>query len=128
MADKFEINGSWGTTPQTGSLLASGKASVLASIREVVTLALKEGPADYLLDADPAVPIDFGGVTNAHVVMIFSDQKIKVRYTSAEGSTQSLPGEVHMLISKTVPFTAIDIQRVVGQETRCSVFIGQKPT
>jgi len=126
MADKFQLIGSWGTTPQTSSLLASGLPSILAPISESVSLSQKN-PDDYTLTVDGAVPIAFGGVTNAHVVVIFCDRKIKVRLTSADGATQSVPVDgMLLLISETVPFTAIDMTRVAAQETRVKTFLGQK--
>lgn len=127
MADKFQIVGSWGTSPQTGSLLASGRASELAPINEAVMLSVKNGQDDYILDVDTPVPVSFGGVTDANVVVIFSDRKIRVRLTSADGALQSIPVDgTLMLICETVPFTAIDLTRVLAQETRVTVFIGQK--
>ena len=126
MADKFTVGGQWGTTPQTGSLLASGAPAISAPISETVILSQKNFD-DYVLTVDSVVAVQFGGVTNAHVVEISCDRKIKVRFTSADGATQSIPVDGHLsLISKSVPFTAIDLQRVAGQETRVKVFIGQK--
>lgn len=127
MADKFQIVGSWGTTPQTGSLLASGRASELAPINESVVLSKKKGQDDYVLEVDTAVAVDFGGLDEAHVVSIFSDRKIRVRLTSADGATQAVPVDGMLkIISRTVPFTAIDLTRVAAQETRVSVFLGEK--
>lgn len=128
MSDKFMISGSWETTPQSGSLLASGAPSLLAPIKETLTLSQKNYD-DYTLDADAVQAVAFGGVENANVVQISCDRKIKVRLTSADGATQTIPVDGHLsLISRTVPFTAIDLQRVAGQETRVKVFIGQKTT
>ncbi len=111
----------------TGSLLASGRASELAPINESVVLAKKNGQDNYILTVDTPVPVAFGGVTNAHVVTIFSDRKITVRLTSADGATQSVPcDDMLIIVSKTTPFTAIDLTRVAAQETRVEVFIGEK--
>lgn len=108
-------------------MLNSGAASELAAINETVMLALKNGQDDYLLDVDTPVPVAFGGVTNANVVVIFADRKVRVRLTSADGALQSVPVDgMVILISKTVPFTAIDLTRVLAQETRAKVFVGQK--
>jgi hypothetical protein len=108
-------------------LLASGAASELAPINVTVELALKNGQDDYLLMVDTPVAVAFGGVTDANVITIFSDRKIRVRLTSADGSIQSIPVDgTLLLVSKTVPFTAIDLTRVLAQETRVKVFIGQK--
>lgn len=126
MADKFTSTGSWGTSPQTGSLLSSGAPSMSAPVNVSVMLSQKNFD-DYVLVADAVVPVAFGGVTNAHVIEIESDRKIKVRLTSADGAAQVIAVDGRLeLISKTVPYTAIDLQRVAGQETRVKVFIGQK--
>lgn len=126
MADKFQIVGSWGTTPQTGSLLGSGAPSILAPINESVVVAQKNFD-DYLLDVDTPVPVQFGGVANAHVVILFADRKVRARLTSADGAVQSIPfNRTLMIISEDVPFTAIDLTRVPAQETRVKVFVGQK--
>lgn len=126
MSDKFSLVGQWGTSPQSGSLLASGAPSILAAINESLTLEQKNFD-DYLLAADAVQAVAFGGVTNAHVAVIFSDRKIRVRFTSADGTEQSIPCDgVQIIISETVPFTAIDLMRVAGQETRVKVFVGQK--
>lgn len=127
MADKFQIVGSWGTTPQTGSLLGSGRASELAPINESVVLSKKNGQDNYILTVDTPVAVAFGGCSNAHVVTIFSDRKVTVRLTSADGVLQSVPCDgLMILISKSTPFTAIDLTRVLAQETRVEVFIGEK--
>lgn len=127
MSDLFKIVGSWGTTPQSGSLLNSGAASELAPVNEAVLLSLKNGQNDYTLIVDTPVDVEFGGVAEANVVVIFCNRKIRVRLTSADGSLQSIPvDDMLMLISRTVPFTAIDMTRVLAQETQVKVFVGQK--
>lgn len=126
MADLFKLSGQWGTSPQTGSLLASGAASLLAPINESVILAQKNFD-DYRLLVDTPIAVAFGGVTNAHVVVVFTDRKIRVRLTSADGAAQAVPVDGYLtIISDAVPFTAIDLTRVAAQETRVKVFIGEK--
>lgn len=127
MSDKFSSQGQWTVVPQTGSLLASGATSLTTPVKEDVTLALYNGPDVYKLVADAVQAVAFGGVANANVVEITSDRKIKVRLTSADGALQiiAVDGKLE-LISRTAPYTAIDLQRVAGQETTVRVFIGQK--
>lgn len=126
MADKYQLIGSWGTSPSSGSLLASGAPAFAAPINESMILVQKDYQ-DFDLVADTVVTVSFDGVVNANVINIFTDRKIKIRLTSADGALQSLPvdGSI-LLISKTVPYTALDLQRVAGQETRVKVFLGQK--
>lgn len=126
MADLFKLAGTWQACPQTGALTASGAPSFTAPINEAVSLKSKNYD-DYLLTADSVQAVAFGGVANAHVVMIFSNQKIKARLTSADGATQVIPVDGFLaLISESVPFTALDLQRVAGQETTVKVFLGEK--
>lgn len=126
MADKYQHTGSWGTTPQTGALLSNGAPAMTAPINETVTLAQKNFD-DYDLVVDTPVAVAFGGCATAAVVNIFSDRKVLVRLTSADGVQQSVPCDGSLMItSRSVPFTAVDLTRVAGQETRAKVFLGQK--
>ena len=100
--------------------------SFLTPINEGVELAQKHYD-DYKLTVDSAVGVGFGGVTSAHVVVLFSDRKVRARLTSADGSAQAVPVDgFFSVICATVPYTAIDLTRVAGQETRVQVFVGEK--
>lgn len=126
MSDKYTLAGTWGTTPSSGPLLASGAPAFSAPISESLVLIEKQY-VEFDLTADAVQTVPFGGVVNANVVEIFCDRKVKARLTSADGALQVIPVDgVQIIISKTVPFTALDLQRVAGQETRVKVFLGQK--
>lgn len=126
MSDKYTLIGTWSTTPSSGALLTSGKPAFTAPINEVVVLALKDAQ-DFDLTVDAPVNVSFDGVTAANVVNISTNRKVRVRLTCADGTQQaiSVDGDLK-LISKSVPYTAIDLTRVIGQETLVSVFLGQK--
>lgn len=124
--DLFSIQGQWSTSPQTGGLLASGAAALLTPILEQMSLDEKQ-VATYDLVGDSPQSIAFGGVTNANVVIIAATRKVRARLTSADGSQQSIPIDgLAILISRSVPFTALDLTRVPATDTDVAVFLGQK--
>jgi len=125
--DLFKIQGQWSTSPQDGGLLMSGAAPIGPTpINESVTLDEKDLNS-IKLSGDGAVAVPFGSVANAHVVVIQSDRKVMVRLTSADGATQAIPVDGYLqLISRSVPFTAIDLTRVPATLTNVSVFLGEK--
>lgn len=126
MADKFTLVGSWGTTPQTGPLLNSGAASLSATINESLQLSQKNSD-DYDLVTDTPVPVSLGGVTLINVLVVFSNRPITIMLTSAVGTNQSVPCDGWLLLeSRTTPITAVDLVRSPAQETKVSVFFGQK--
>jgi hypothetical protein len=125
--DLFKITGQWGTAPQDGGLLRSGAAPIGPTpISETVTLDQKN-LVSYTLNADAVQAVAFGGVVNCHVLVVESDRKVKVRVTSADGAVQSIPCDGFLqIISKSVPFTAIDLTRQPAVLTNVSVFLGEK--
>lgn len=125
MADVFRLNGSYTTQPTTGN--PSGDPEVESSIDERVGLTNKTIGL-YNLTADSPVTVNFGGLTNAHVVVVKTvGGKARVRLTSADGSQQSVPVDSFFsLISLAVPVTAIDLTRVAGVSTLVRIFLGER--
>ena len=128
MADLFKLTGSYSTQPAVGAPSASPQV-VSTGINESITLAQKSLD-DYVLTADAAQVVDFGGLlpVGAHLVIIkvASGGKVKVRITTTDGATQSIPVDsVLHLISLSVPVTAIDLTRIPGTPTEVTVFLGQ---
>lgn len=125
MADAFKLAGSFEATPLTNPL--SFAQAITAAISESVTLSARQS-TDMTLSSDSAAPVAFGGVTNANVVILKSTGgKVKARITSADGAVQAVPFDTYwILMSDTVPITAIDLTRVAGVETTVRVFIAQK--
>ena len=78
--------------------------------------------------SDAFQSVDFGGLTNAHVLVVKSPgEQVTLRLTSAAGSQQLVPVEEFLaVVSLTSPFTAIDIQRVSGVSTAVKIFLGEK--
>jgi hypothetical protein len=124
MADVFNLGGNYTTQPASGA--PSADPSFIAPIDETMTLVHKH--FDTIdLGSDLATPVDFGGVTNCHVAIIKTvGGKVMVRVTSADGTTQSIPvDQFFVVMSNTVPITAIDLTRVPGQVTTVKVFLGE---
>lgn len=126
MADTFKLAGRWQSVPRVAGYLASGCPTFNTPLNEEVLLNLKQF-TDVVLGDDAAEAVPFGEVTSAHVVVMKATRKVTARLTSAEGATQIVPVDTTLLlISESVPFTAIDLQRVVGQSTSVKVFLGEK--
>ena len=126
MSDDFRLEGFWRSEPKVAALVSSGCPTLQTPLLEQVLLAKKQF-TDVALDADPVEAVPFGDVTSAHVVMIKTTKKVTVRLTSSEGALQIVPVDsILQLISESVPYTAIDLQRVAGQATSVKVFLGEK--
>lgn len=126
MSDNFALQGFWRAEPATVGTVASGCPSLNAPIYETLLLAQKQY-TDITLGADSAEAVAFGDVTSAHVVIMKASGKVTARLTSSEGTTQIVPFDSFLiLLSETVPYTAVDLQRVAGQSTTVKVFLGEK--
>ena len=113
-----------------GLPLGSGCPTITIPFDEEVVLAEKHY-VEPNLTVDTPVVVGFGGVTNAHVVVIAPDngKKVTARLTSADGTEQAIPvDDTFILITRTVPVTAIDLTRVAGTATKVKVFLGEKTT
>lgn len=124
MADIFRLNGNYSTCP-AGS--PDGQPSLDAPIDELMTLIRKQ-LSDYELTGDAPVDVDFGGLANAHVVIVKSvGGKVRVRLTSADGSQQAISVDSFAVImSQSVPYTAIDLTRPPAVGITVTVFLGER--
>lgn len=126
MSDTFIFQGSARLDPALSLPLSSGCPSVRVPFDETIEVENPHTTQVNLL-ADAAEPVDFGPVTNAHIVILTSDKKFRARLTSAEGVDQAIPIDgVFVLISETVPITAIDLTRLPATDTKVKVFLGEK--
>jgi len=124
MADQFSFVGSYGTKPLSGSL--SFAPLIDTPINESINLDAKHLD-EVDLTADAPVSVNFGGVTNANIVILKATGKCRARITSADGASQAIPFDTYLiLMSESVPVTAIDITRVAGVETLVKIFLGEK--
>lgn len=125
MVDAFKLLGSYEAAPLAAPL--SFAPTVIAQINEARSVKAKQ-VSDVSLDADAPVSVDFGGVANAHVVILKSTLgKVRARLTSADGSQQAVPFDTYfILMSESVPVTALDLTRVAGTPTVVRVFLAEK--
>jgi fructose-specific phosphotransferase system IIC component len=124
MADQFVLSGSYTVTPLS---LTSLDPSLATTIEEPLALKSKQ-LSDMTLSVDTPIAVPFGTVVNAHVVILKAlGGKVKARITSADGATQAIPFDtVLILMSQTVPITAIDLTRVAATATTVKVLLGEK--
>lgn len=125
MADSFELIGSYKTEPLGGD--TSFEPVLTAAFNEALQLTKKRSDC-VSLSADPAEAVSFGGVTNAHVVIlkVLSGASVQARLTSTHGATQSIPVNTALvLLSTTNPITAIDLIRSAGTASVVQVFLGE---
>jgi len=125
MADIFQLSGSYVVNPAVGA--PSGLGGIETPLSECVVLDQKV-LRDYVLTSDAPVDVDFGNVPSAHVLIVKSvGGKVRVRITTADGATQAVPVDsLLILLSLSVPFTAVDLMRVVGTRTIVQVFLGER--
>jgi len=125
MADSFKLLGSYEWNP-LGNPLSFAPVGI-AQISEGKTLKVKQ-VADVELLVDTPVAVPFGGVVNAHIVILkATGGKVRARCTSADGALQAVPFDTYwILMSESVPLTAIDLTRVAGTVTTVRVFLGEK--
>lgn len=125
ISDNFALSGSYSTTPNIGN--PSGQPNLTSPIEEDQVLIEKQFNS-IELDVDSAVSVPFGGVTGATVLIVKCvGGKIRVRITSSDGSSQAIPCDSFIAITtdSTYPITAVDLTRLPGVVTTCSVFLGQ---
>jgi hypothetical protein len=124
MSDTFKLQGEYSAGPYSGG--ESGLIALSSLIDESMTLANK-AVGYYDLTSDSVQTVSFGGLASASVIVIkATGGKVKARLTSADGTTQAIPIDGFMvLMSRSVPYTALDLTRVAGTETLINVFLGQ---
>ena len=126
MAYQFVLSGGYTTTPLSG--VPSFDPNIDAPIDEPVQLVRKA--VDTIeLDVDTAIPINFGGLTDANVVILkaVGGGSVKGRFTSADGTQQAIPFDTFfILMSMTNPITAIDLTRTPATPTTVLVFLGEE--
>ena len=124
MADQFILSGSYTVAPLSATSL---DPSLATTIDEPLALKSKQF-SDMTLSVDTPVTVPFGTVVNAHIVILKAlGGKVKARITSADGATQAIPFDTFLiLMSQTVPITAIDLTRVLATATTVKVFLGEK--
>jgi hypothetical protein len=127
VAYTLAISGSIDVSPTTGN--PSGVPTISTPLSESI-VAKVEQVSEVNLLADAVAVLPFGGVTNAHFILLRgTGGKFKARLTSADGATQIVPvDQLFVLFCESVPVTAIDIQRVTGIPVVVSYHLAEKNT
>ena len=125
MAYQFALTGGYTTTPLDG--VPSLAPNVDAPLDESMVVT-KKTEYDVDLTVDTPVAVQFGGVTNANIVVLKTvGGKVKVRLTSADGTQQSVPVDsTFIMLSQSVPITAIDLTRVPATPTQVRIYLGER--
>ena len=125
MTDTFKLSGDYTTEPATGVVSAVPQLS--AQLSETVSL-VRKSVQRISLTVDTAVTVDLCGLTQFEVLVVKTiGGKVRVRLTSADGSSQAVPVDTLLaVISSSVPYTALDLTRVAGTTTTVEVFMGEK--
>lgn len=123
MSETFRQEGSATITPQMGAVPGASKTD--ADLSETVALT-RSLETTYRLSSDSPQTVALGAITNVNVLLLRATGKVRVRITSADGSTQSIPCDPRIsIISLSVPITAIDLTRVTGVRTDVAVLLGE---
>jgi hypothetical protein len=125
LADVFALTGAWTLTPASG--YPSLDPSVSTAINESVQLTAKQ-VGDLALTSDSPIDVDFGGVTNANVVVLKAvGGPCTLTVTWANGTSQTVPFDSAFIdISLTNPITAMTITRQPATLTYVRVMLGQQ--
>jgi len=126
MGDSFSLQGSYTVAPLSPP--SSADFDVLAQIDEKLTLDGKQaGSLDLTVDTPVVVP--FGGVANAHVVILKTTvgTKVKATITTSDGAAQVIPFEsLLILLNFTTPVTAISLTRSPAVLSTVKVLLAEK--
>lgn len=113
---QFNLKGAYTIQPLLGGD-TSFAPSVETPICETAQVVARHVD-DFDLTSDSPFALSFGGVTNAHIVILKTSGHVKVTVTSADGTSQVIPCDGFLqLQSKTVPITAISLTRDAATET-----------
>jgi len=125
MADRYTLSGSYGFDPLDGVL--SFAPVDTAPIDESLVCKNKQ-IASLDLSVDTPVAVAFGGLANAHIVLLKAiGGPVVARLTSAAGSVQSVPFDTYLiLMSLGSPITAIDLTRTPATPTSVRVVLAEK--
>lgn len=124
MAEKLQLIGLLESAPYA----ATGQgAKFTANFDERMTLDHSLATS-FELTADTAVSIPFGELDEVNVVYVRTvGGKVRLRVTSADGTSQALPVDPYcVILSASVGITALDVTRVAATPTIVTILIGKK--
>jgi hypothetical protein len=125
MAERLHIVADAQVTSTSGT--ASGVAAIDVPLDETVPILYKTTSV-YELLVDTPVPVAFGGVTNAHVVVLKAvGGKVKATCSTADGAAQVVPVDSILFWEPglNAPVTSMTLTRLPGTDTFVHVFLAQ---
>lgn len=124
MADSFKLLGSYDVNPLTAPL--SFAQVQTAPINETLTIKASMW-TEMTLTLDAPYTVNFGGVANAHIVILKSTNgKVLATLTTSAGAAQVVPFDTYwILMSESAPVTALTLTRVAGTETTVRIFLAE---
>lgn len=127
MSQTVKIHGELSAGPDSCSG-SSGSPALLVQLDEAISVKGVPNTSEYELSSDSPQSVAFGGLASASVVLIkATGGKVRVRLTSADGTSQAIPVDSLLLIlSESVAYTAIDLTRVSGTLTTVAVTLAEK--
>lgn len=124
--DTFKLKGSYSVTPAPSAINNSGNFEIGADILEQLSV-LNKVAVTITLDADPAEAVNFSDLASAAAIILKTSGKVIARLTSADGAAQAIPVDGFLFVlSASVPFTALTLQRVAGVTTTAKVVLVEK--
>lgn len=123
--DAFKLEGSYSIRPLSAP--TSFAPEIGAPISETRNVKAVQ-QYNVTLTSDSPAAVAFGGVANAHLVILKSlSGKVRARLTSADGTAQAIPFDTYLILfSESVPITAIDLTRQPAVETMVRIFLAEK--
>lgn len=128
MADVFKLHGDITIGAASCGSGASGSPNVSLSLDETMTLKSTPVVGEYTLSADAIQAVSLGGLAGVNVLVVkATGGKVKLTLTSADGATQAIPVDgLAVVLSRSVPYTAIALTRVSGTLTTVKVTLGEQ--
>lgn len=121
---EFALAGTYGSP--AGCTAPPGSPSFVAPFN-ICLLLSQQSWQSVDLNTDSPITVTFPtGLTEAAVIILVPSTKVRARVTSTDGAQQAIPSDAFtVLVSQSVPFTALDLTRLPGTDTSVDVFIGQ---
>jgi hypothetical protein len=122
----FKLQASYISSPSSYSVLNEDAGPDVGDRFERRLMLSKKHYDELTLSEDFETACSFGGILEANVIILESDEKCVVKLTSADGTKQIVPvDDLLILVSALVPVTAIDLVRRAGVTTNIKVFLGE---
>lgn len=125
MQDTFKLLGKYEIIPPAQRTDLSGDPEIVAILDEELALTLKYAQV-MQLTANGDTTVSLGGITNASLLIVKTDQPVTLKITTGLGAAQVIGVNKFLcLITTTVPITALTIARPTDVLTNARIVLGQ---